>query len=219
MSPLQIAVVDDHPLFRNALATALEDVARESRIFEAGSLEEILARLDRGLELDLMLLDLTLPGMQGALGVLQARAAYPELPLIVVSANEEAGLIEHCMLLGAAGYVPKSEPVQRIRHAVRLVLAGGAWLPEGFRQPGAPDPARRRLLAQMTTLTRRETEVLIRMSRGLHNREIALDLEISEATVKAHASRLLSKLGVESRTQAVIALQPLARPGLASLPA
>lgn len=217
MAGPRIALVDDHPLFRNALAQVLG--AGGVDIIEAGSLDELLPRLDDGLDIDLLLLDLTLPGLGGPLGLLAFRNAYPAIPVVLVSAEDDPFVLSECMLLGASAFVPKSTPAQKIRAAVAAVLAGERWLPEGLQPAGACSARTRELLARLSSLSRRETEVCLMLGKGLLNKQIASGLNISEATVKAHVSRILEKLKVTSRTSAVLVLQELStrsRPAVAT---
>src|SRR5262245_51452016 len=123
----RIVIVDDHPLFRGALNQALSAAIDNVEILEAGSLDELSATLEQTKDVDLVLLDLAMPGVQGLSGLLYLRAQHPELPVMVVSASEDPGTIRRALEFGASGYVPKSLPVDVIRAAIRQVLAGGVW--------------------------------------------------------------------------------------------
>lgn len=206
MAKQRIVIVDDHPLFRGALNQALSSAIEGVQILEAGSLEELSETLDKNRDVDLVLLDLTMPGVQGLSGLLFLRAQSPEIPVVVVSASEDPIIIRRALEFGASGYVPKSLPVEKIREAVRQILDGGAWSPPDIPLDGAADPEARDLATRLTTLTPQQVRVLMMLGEGLLNKQIAYKLNVSEATIKAHVSAILQKLGVDSRTQAVIAI-------------
>lgn len=195
----RIVIADDHPLFRGALREAIRDVADSLSIAEAGSLDETVRELEREPETDLVLLDLAMPGVRGFSGLMYLRAQFPGVPVVVVSASEDSGVIRHCLDFGASGFIPKTLGLESMRAAIRTVLDGGVWAPPGARAD--PDP----IVARLASLTPQQVRVLMMLSEGLLNKQIAFELTVSEATVKAHVSAILAKLGVESRTQAVIA--------------
>jgi DNA-binding NarL/FixJ family response regulator len=201
----RIVIADDHPLFRGALRQAVTGLATELTVDEAGSLEEVSSALERNGETDLVLLDLTMPGVRGFSGLMFLRAQHPEVPVIVVSANEDPGVIRRCMDFGAAGFIPKSLGADKMREAVTAVLNGGVWTPPDLAPNGGQDKETAELIARLATLTPQQVRVLMMLSEGLLNKQIAYELGVSEATVKAHVSAILQKLNVESRTQAVIA--------------
>ena len=174
-------------------------------IAEAGAFDEVVALLDRGGDIDLILLDLKMPGVRGFSGLLYMRAQYPSVPVVVVSANDDPAAIRRCMEFGASGFIPKTLGVEAMRAAIRRVLDGGVWTPPGVDLSGGSDAETAELMARMATLTPQQVRVLMLLSEGLLNKQIAYQLGVSEATVKAHVSAILQKLGVESRTQAVIA--------------
>ena len=174
-------------------------------IAEAGAFDEVVALLDRGGDIDLILLDLKMPGVRGFSGLLYMRAQYPSVPVVVVSANDDPAAIRRCMEFGASGFIPKTLGVEAMRAAIRRVLDGGVWTPPGVDLSGGSDAETAELMARMATLTPQQVRVLMMLSEGLLNKQIAYQLGVSEATVKAHVSAILQKLGVESRTQAVIA--------------
>jgi DNA-binding NarL/FixJ family response regulator len=208
MTDNHIVIVDDHPLFRDALRTTLAASFKDLRLSEAGSLEELSAVVDKG-GVDLVLLDLTMPGVQGFSGLMYLRAVNPQIPVVVVSANESPAVIRRCLEFGASGFIPKSLPVSRIREAIGAILNGEFWLPEEI-DLGASDASRDgKLVERLSTLTPQQFRVLMMLGEGLLNKQIAFQLGVSEATVKAHVSAILQKLGVESRTQAVIAVKKI----------
>jgi DNA-binding NarL/FixJ family response regulator len=201
--PLQIIVVDDHPLFREALKVTLQNRLTGATIEAAGSLDEA-AKLIGARDIDLVLLDLTMPGVQGLSGLLYLRTQFPSLPVVVISATEDRGIARKCIAFGAAGYVPKSASVAKINEAIDKVLAGGLFVPTELEAENDPDHDAEALAARLSALTPQQVKVLMMLSQGLLNKQIAYELQVSEATVKAHVSAILTKLGVESRTQAVI---------------
>jgi DNA-binding NarL/FixJ family response regulator len=206
MAKQRIVIVDDHPLFRGALSQALSAAIPGVQILEAGSLEELAGTLEKNKDVDLVLLDLTMPGVQGLSGLLFLRAQSPEIPVVVVSASEDPTTIRRALEFGASGYVPKSLPVDKIREAIRQILDGGVWSPPDIPLDGSADPEARDLATRLSTLTPQQVRVLMMLGEGLLNKQIAYKLSVSEATIKAHVSAILQKLGVDSRTQAVIAI-------------
>jgi DNA-binding NarL/FixJ family response regulator len=198
-------IADDHPLFRGALRAAIHGAFDGADILEAGSIEALVAELERVPEMDLILLDLAMPGVRGYSGLLLLRAQYPGIPVIVVSAHEETSVVRRCMEFGASGFIPKTTDVDTMRKAIRLVLDGGTWTPSDLNLETVPDDETSALVRRLATLTPQQVRVLMMLSGGLLNKQIAYELNVSEATVKAHVSAILQKLGVDSRTQAVIA--------------
>jgi DNA-binding NarL/FixJ family response regulator len=201
----RLAIADDHPLFRGALREAVSGLFERVDIAEAGSFDEISNLLERGSELDLILLDLAMPGVRGFSGLMYLRAQYPSVPVVVVSANDDPAVIRRCMDFGASGFIPKTLGIEPIRDAVARVLNGGVWTPPDVDLNATADAETAALMARLTALTPQQVRVLMMLSEGLLNKQIAYELGVSEATVKAHVSAILQKLGVESRTQAVIA--------------
>lgn len=210
MLTYRIVIVDDHPLFRGALNQALSASLEAAEIVEAGSLDELTAKLASGIEMDLILLDLSMPGVQGISGLVFLRGQYPEIPVVIVSANDDPTTIKRCMDCGASGFVPKSQPVDRIRQAVRSVLEGNVWTPPDIALATiAGEDETSNLLVRLASLTPQQVRVLMMLGEGLLNKQIAYKLGVSEATIKAHVSAILQKLGVDSRTQAVIAVNKI----------
>lgn len=199
----QFIIADDHPLFRGALRQTLEMQYPGADIIEAGALEDVTGRLESVGDVDLVLLDLTMPGMRGFSGLMYLRAQYPAVPVVIVSANEEAGAIRRSIEFGASGFIPKSRGIDVIRDAIGIVMEGGVWTPPDV-DVATPDESAD-VVRRLATLTPQQVRVLMMLSEGLLNKQIAYELSVSEATVKAHVSAILQKLGVESRTQAVIA--------------
>jgi DNA-binding NarL/FixJ family response regulator len=201
----RLVIADDHPLFRAALRQAVESVVASVRIDEAGSFEELTALLDQDSDVDLVLLDLTMPGISGFSGLIYLRAQFPAIPVVIVSASDDGGTIRQSLDFGASGFIPKRFGVDTLRDAITKVLGGDVWVPADTDLSSVTDPELVRLRDRLVTLTPQQVRVLMMLSEGLLNKQIAYELGVSEATIKAHVSAILQKLGVESRTQAVIA--------------
>jgi DNA-binding NarL/FixJ family response regulator len=210
----RIAIVDDHPLFRDALNQSLQSSFGSLETLEAGSMAELTELLARDQSIDLILLDLSMPGVQAFSGLLYLRAQYPQIPVAIVSAIDEPSTIRRAFDFGAAGFVPKSQPVDQIRMAVQAVLAGNIWMPPGVDLADASNSEDEELIARLNKLTPQQVRVLMMLGEGLLNKQIAFELSVSEATIKAHVSAILQKLGVDSRTQAVIAINRVGPDGL-----
>ena len=209
MAGYKLIIVDDHPLFRGALKQALTTSFESAEIIEAGSLDELNEKLSQSSDVDLVLLDLTMPGVQGLSGLLFLRAQHPEIPVVIVSANEDPVVIRRSIDFGASGFVPKSQPVDQIRKAVKKVLEGEVWVPPDIDLTVRSDTEAADLASRLSTLTPQQVRVLMMLGEGLLNKQIAFKLGVSEATIKAHVSAILQKLGVDSRTQAVIAINKI----------
>ena len=203
--PTTILIADDHPLFRGALRQALGSLMPHATVIEASGLDEVMAAMGRERDLDLILLDLTMPGVQGFSGLMYLRAQHPDVPVVIVSATEEALVIRRALDFGASGFIPKSLDAEHIGAAVNAVLAGETWTPPDIDVSATEDRETGELVRRLARLTPQQVRVLMMLSEGLLNKQIAYELTVSEATVKAHVSAILQKLGVDSRTQAVIA--------------
>lgn len=206
---LKFIIADDHPLFRGALRQVLEAVSAEVSITEVGDFESVVQLLKDHDDSDLLLLDLTMPGGTGLSGLITLKALQPALPVIIVSGTDDAGTISRALELGASGFIPKSTSMDGIGEAVRSVLNGDIWVPEGVEITTETDDATRDFLNRIRTLTPQQMRVLTMLGEGLLNKQIAYELSVSEATVKAHVSAVLQKLDVDSRTQAVIVLSKI----------
>jgi DNA-binding NarL/FixJ family response regulator len=199
-----LLIADDHPLFRGALREAVTGLFARAEIAEAGTFEEVGEVLDRGGgEVDLILL--SMPGVRGFSGLMYLRAQYPGVPIVVVSANDDPAVIRRCMEFGASGFIPKTLGIESLRAAIARVLQGEVWTPSDVDLTRQSDAETAAMIARLSTLTPQQVRVLMMLSGGLLNKQIAYELGVSEATVKAHVSAILQKLGVDSRTQAVIA--------------
>jgi DNA-binding NarL/FixJ family response regulator len=200
-----LIIADDHPLFRDALRLAVSSVVSAAKIGEVGSFEDLTAMLEREGDVDLVLLDLKMPGISGFSGLIYLRAQYPAIPVVVVSASDDVETIRRSLDFGASGFVPKRFGVEKLGEAILRVLDGDVWVPPDVDLSAAVDPESTKLRDRLVTLTPQQVRVLMMLSEGLLNKQIAYELGVSEATIKAHVSAILQKLGVESRTQAVIA--------------
>src|SRR3954462_8482850 len=201
----RVVIADDHPLIRGAMREAIVGRFPNASIGEAGSLEETTVLLDGDAEVDLVLLDLTMPGVRGFSGLMYLRAQYPGVPVVVVSANDDPAVIRRCMDFGASGFIPKTLGVEAMRGAIARVFERGVRTPPDIDFGTGSDAGTADLLVRRASLTPQQVRVLMMLAEGLLNKQIAYELSVSEATVKAHVSAILQKLGVDSRTQAVIA--------------
>jgi DNA-binding NarL/FixJ family response regulator len=203
-SAVRVLIADDHPLMVGGLREAVLAAAPEAEIDVAHDFDSMVAALDASPDTDLVLLDLTMPGVRGFSGLLFLRSERPSIPVVVVSGNEERAVIRHCLEFGAAGFIPKTNSLDTMRTAIAQVLDGGRWTPPDFDPSAAPNGASSAMARRLASLTPQQIRVLMMLSQGLLNKQIAYELGVSEATVKAHVSAIFQKLGVESRTQAVI---------------
>jgi DNA-binding NarL/FixJ family response regulator len=204
VSSTHLVIADDHPLFRGALREAVASVVASTTVDEVGSFEELTAFLEQNSEVDLVLLDLAMPGISGFSGLIYLRAQYPEIPVVIVSASDDGATIRRSMEFGASGFIPKRFGVETLREAIGKVMNGDIWIPSDIDLSATVDPDMVKLRDRLVTLTPQQVRVLMMLSEGLLNKQIAYELGVSEATIKAHVSAILQKLGVESRTQAVI---------------
>ncbi|WP_099610255.1 response regulator transcription factor [Vibrio fujianensis] len=203
-SSYTIIIADDHPLFRNALFQSVHMAVSGANLLEADSLTALLSLLDKQADPDLLLLDLKMPGANGMSGLIQLRSEYPELPIVVVSANEEPTIVSQVKTHGAFGFIPKSSDMRTLINALNQVLNGDPYFPEGLiTNHAACDD----LTEKLAALTPQQYKVLGMLSDGLLNKQIAYELNVSEATIKAHMTAIFRKLGVKNRTQAVILLK------------
>ncbi|QPC86755.1 response regulator [Mesorhizobium sp. NBSH29] len=202
-------IADDHPLFRGALKQALFGISQTGDILEAGDFDHAKALIAAHDDLDLVLLDLSMPGTSGLSGLVSLRGIHPATPIIVVSGHDDAETIRRALELGASGFISKSASMDDIRRGVETVLAGGIAVPSGVDLDVEYDAEISSLIKKLQSLTPQQTRVLSMLAEGLLNKQIAYELDVSEATVKAHVSAVLQKLSVDSRTQAVILLSKI----------
>jgi len=201
---MKIILADDHPLFRQALTITLKANFSNAEIFEAQTIPELEQHLARAEGADLLLLDLDIPGAQGFNSLISIRRFYPDLGVVIISGFEDKETIHKAMRHGAAGFIPKSTPVPEMLLAIKEVLTGKLWTPEGEfnakENHGVTSDDR------IASLTPKQHKILLMFADGMLNKQIAYELGLSESTVKSHASTIFLKLGVRNRTQAVIVL-------------
>ncbi|GAM65162.1 transcriptional regulator [Vibrio ishigakensis] len=199
-----IVIADDHPLFRNALFQSVHMAIGGANLLEADSLDSLMTLLKKQEEVDLLLLDLKMPGANGLSGLIQLRSQYPDLPIVVISASEEASVVNQVKQHGAFGFIPKSSDMRSLIKALNQVLDGIPFFPQGL---SAPSASQNDISDKLASLTPQQYKVLGMLADGLLNKQIAYELDVSVATIKAHMTAIFRKLGVNNRTQAVIMLQ------------
>ncbi len=207
---VRVLIADDHPLFRDALRHVVGQSFDTADCLEACDFNQIGTVLADDEPMDLILLDLNMPGMDGFTGLLRLREDLPDTPIIVVSASEDVDIIEQALACGAAGFIPKSSPKERMCEAVGLVMNGEIFRPEEIlgTKTKVIDPL---LEEKLGSLTHRQRMVLQLLARGKSNKQIAYELDVTNTTVKAHMTAILRKLKVTSRTQAVIVARQIGR--------
>ncbi|MCI4567178.1 response regulator transcription factor [Lysobacter sp. CFH 32150] len=207
-----LLIADDHPLFRAALRGAAADAVADLQVREADSLDGVLAVLESEPDIDLVLLDLHMPGNHGLAGLAAVRAQYPGVAVVVVSANDDPRVVRRALDHGAAGYLPKSSGLDELRNAIRTVLACEQWLPATLRSSAARAQSSTHdanLAARLASLSPQQFRVLVLVAEGLLNKQIADRLDVQERTVKAHLTAIFERLGVRNRTQAGVVLREL----------
>jgi DNA-binding NarL/FixJ family response regulator len=206
----EILIADDHPLFRSALHQALTlGLGPDARLVEAESIADLEARLTEKSDWDLVLLDLNMPGAYGFSGLVLLRGQYPQVPVVMVSAQEEAPVVVKSKEFGASGFIPKSSSLETIQLAVRTVLDGDVWWPPQVNENVSVSPEAKAASEGLASLTPQQFRVLTMVCEGLLNKQIAYELSVSEATIKAHVTAIFRKLNVRTRTQAALLLQQL----------
>ncbi|MEO8365078.1 MAG: response regulator transcription factor [Pseudoxanthomonas sp.] len=208
----RLLIADDHPLFRAALRGAATEAVADLSVLEAESLDGVLAALEANPDIDLVLLDLHMPGNHGLAGLAAIRAQYPEVAVVVVSANDDPRVVRRALDHGAAGYLPKSSGLDELREAIRSVLACEQWLPTSLRASVARSQSSQHdaeLAARLASLSPQQFRVLTLVAEGLLNKQIADRLDVQERTVKAHLTAIFERMGVRNRTQAGVVLREL----------
>ncbi|MDY6798626.1 MAG: response regulator transcription factor [Pseudomonadota bacterium] len=205
-----IIVADDHPLFRAALKQAVNQAVPEARAVEVGSIKALQAAVDSHPDADLVLLDLNMPGAHGFSGLVFMRGQYPGLPVVVVSGSEDLQVMRRSIDYGASGFIPKSAPLPTITEAIQDILEGEVWLPDGIAEKiERMQSDETDFSGKLASLTPQQFRVLGMLAEGLLNKQIAYELDVSEATIKAHITAVFRKLNVRNRTQAVIAIRQM----------
>ena len=200
----RLLIADDHPLFRAALTAAAADAVPGATVEATASMAELLAALELRPDCDLVLLDLRMPGSSGFSSLIQLRGLRPDVPVAIVSGEENPLVVRRAIDFGACGYIPKSASLAVIGQAIRALLEGNEWLPEGLADVVDQDAAEQALTRQIATLTPQQFKVLMALADGRLNKQIGYELNITEATVKAHVTAVLRKLGLYRRTQAAL---------------
>src|SRR5438128_4168702 len=171
----RLVIADDHPLFRGALREAVTGLIEHAEIAEAGTFEEVPKLLDKVGEVDLVLLDLSMPGVRGFSGLMFLRAQYPSVPVVVVSANDDPAVIRRCMDFGASGFIPKTLGIEAMREAITRIFEGGVWTPPDIDLGVSSDAETTDLLGRLASLTPQQVRVLMMLSEGLLNKQIAYE--------------------------------------------
>lgn len=206
--PEKVIIADDHPLFRHALLETLKSKLASTLWLEAETVEQLNTQLEQHKDADLLLLDLNIPGAHGFSTLIHVRQHYQQLPVAVISAYDDFDTINKAMEYGAAAFVPKSTPVETIYEAITTVYQGGVWTPPNWQQAQATT-SKSDIANRVASLTQQQYKILMMFAEGLLNKQIAYELNVSEATIKAHATAIFKKLNVRNRTQAVIAIAEL----------
>ncbi|KLI98504.1 response regulator transcription factor [Luteimonas sp. FCS-9] len=208
MAPPTILVADDHPLLRAAVLHALRDGLGALRVVEAASASAVEAALQAHPDIELVLLDLAMPGARGLSTLVWLRGERPELPVLVISSNDHPRTVRRVQQFGAAGFISKSAPAESIAQAVAAVLDGGSWFPPLTAERSEADA---HLASRLAQLTPQQVRVLLCLADGLLNKQIAHQLGLAENTVKVHVTAILKKLECHSRTQAAVLVKALER--------
>ena len=206
MTEPTLLVADDHPLFRAAVLHVLRERLPQSRTLEAASASSLGHMLADHPEIELVLLDLSMPGTRGFSALLHVRGEYPEVPVVIISSNDHPRVIRRAQQFGAAGFIPKSAPADAMGEAIQAVLDGGSWFPPMAAERSEADAE---LAARLAQLTPQQFRVLLCLADGLLNKQIAAELGLAENTVKVHVTAILKKLECYSRTQAAVLVKSL----------
>jgi DNA-binding NarL/FixJ family response regulator len=203
-------VADDHPLFRNALLEVIKQNYPDAVVSQSMDLDGTMKDLERNSETDLLLLDLHMPGSQDLFGLITVREKFSDIPVAIISADEDLATVSRAMGHGASGYIPKSCSPQVIHQAIHALLNGNRWVPDNLRVSLKPvTDEEKDLAAKIATLTPQQYRVLCYLREGWLNKQIGYELGVTEATIKAHITAIFRKLGTTNRTQAVIMLSKM----------
>ncbi len=207
----KLLIADDHPLFRAALKQTLQQSIDDPHWLEANTYSEVEELLEQNDDVDLLLLDLHMPGNKGLSSLVRLKASYPALPIVIVSAFDDAHIIKSAMTLGASGFIPKSAPFSVLTEAFQDVLDCKSWVPRTLidENHSKTDPLEE-ISLKIASLTPQQKRVLAMIADGLLNKQIAFEMNVQETTIKQHVSAVLKKLEVINRTQAGIIFDRLA---------
>lgn len=204
---MKILIVDDHVLFREGLCFVINELDDHVTILEASDYNEAMQHVEANSDLDLVLLDLGIPGKDGFSALDTLSKKYPALTVVIISGSRQRSDIQRAMDSGAMGYIPKDTTSKVVLSALRLVISGGIYVPPDMSKEGEVE--QELLSRQKTTLTPRQLEVLVLIAKGLSNKEIALEIKVTEATVKMHLTSIFKSLDVNNRTQAALVAEKL----------
>lgn len=207
---LKFLVADAHPLFREALITVLQDNFDKARCFESDSLASAEALLNKHRTMSIILLDINMSDFDNFYGLLRIRQRFPDVPVAVISAAESVNIISKAIECGAVGYIPKTTKTTEIIDAIKVVVSGDKWLPKTHKDSASK--AHESILdaaEQLKRITPKQFRVLRLVRKGLMNKQVAQELNVSEATVKAHISSIFKQFNVKSRTQMLIKIEKL----------
>jgi DNA-binding NarL/FixJ family response regulator len=207
MDATKILIADDHPLFRAALCLALRELFPRAQFFEAGSFALLEVAVAQQPDLELILLDLSMPGAKGLSALVYLRGERPGTPVLVISANDQPRTVRRAEQFGAAGFISKAAPTTVLQQAVRAVMAGDEWF---SGEKAGKSEADARLATRLAHLTPQQFRVLMCVADGISNKQIATQLALAENTVKVHITAILRKLECSSRTQAAVLVKALA---------
>ena len=206
----KIIVADDHPLFRDAISQILPQIVGDCEIESVESFQQLYALLNENPDVDLVLMDLHMPGNKGFMGLATIKAEFPAVAVVMVSASESSQIVQRALSLGVSGYIPKSAGFEIIKEALNRVLEGEIWLPESIKtEVELIDSHSQDAVAKIASLTPQQLKVLSMISDGMLNKQIAYELNIQETTIKHHVSAILRKLDVNNRTLAGIMYKEL----------
>lgn len=208
----ELIIADDHPLFREALTASIKRSFPQTRVLAADTIDALMELVEQYPEADMLLLDLTMPGATGYSALVNLRTNYPQLPVVMISAHEEPQLMRRALDLGAMGFIPKSASTELLSEALEAVMMGNVWAPDAAYDAKPLDEEEKTAVELLQTLTPQQFRVLQMVSQGLLNKQIAYELNVTEATVKTHMTAILRKLGVTNRTHAVLVAQHLSLP-------
>lgn len=207
---INVIIADDHPLFRSALKGTLEAQLPHSQLYEAEDMASLQTTVEQHSNANLILLDLHMPGAEGFSALVFLVAHYPHIPVMIVSAHEEIEIIQRAIQHGASGFLPKSSSVDTMTQAINTVLEGGIWSPKALDTMPNQNMDELKVAKALSSLTPQQFRVASMVSQGMLNKQIAYELNVTEATIKAHMTEILRKLELHSRTQVVKVMSLLA---------